>query len=269
MIGPIRWGAMDGRTPVEVTHVGLSLARLPEAFDGFRIAVISDLHFGRYVRATFVRRVIHLARQDKPHLVLLCGDMLSRSNPFAPILGELLAGLVGEVRTLAVLGNHEHDLRAAGSRPPLEGVGVDFLVNEHRLLGPGAGPPAPGKPVIAIAGVDDLRGGNPDFHAALSGIAPGTCTILAGHRPDLADLVDRRFTVDLMLCGHTHGGQVRIFGWPPVTETHNRRYVSGLVTGPGFPIYISRGLGVVGIPLRVACDPELPIITLRASQAPR
>ena len=68
-----------------------------------------------------------------------------------------------------------------------------------------------------------------------------------------------------MLCGHTHGGQVRLFGWAPITLTDNRRYVSGLIEGPGFPIYISRGLGMTGIPLRIGADPELPIITLRSN----
>lgn len=257
MIGPIRWGALDGRTPVEVPQVSLSFGRLPEAFDGFRIALLADLHYGPFVRAAFVRRVLQLVRDQRPDVLLLCGDLLNATRPFAQRLGEMLGAICDDLPVYAVLGNHEHYTDTDEFSQALEAAGVDVLVNEHRPIRRGR------ESSIALAGVDDPMAGRPDFHATLGGIKPGTFTILAGHNPDLADMVPGELHVDLMLCGHTHGGQVRLFGRALVTETKNRNYVSGLTAGPNFPLYISRGLGVVGLPLRVDSEPELPVITLR------
>jgi len=234
MIGTIRWGVLNGRTPVQVSRVSLAFRRLPEAFDGFRVALAADLHYGPLVRSSYVRRVIELIARQRPDLVVLAGDMLKKPIPFASSLGRMLGELARQAPTYAVLGNHEHYSDAAPYRRALRSAGVDLLVNEHRLIGRGSAvPPGRGpRETIALAGVDDFQAGRPDFHAALDGVAPGTFTLLAGHNPDLADLAGEELSVDLMLCGHT-------------------------------PLYISRGLGVSGIPLRIDCDPELPIITLR------
>jgi len=268
MIGPVRFGALDWFTPVDVSQPTQAFARLPQGFDGFRIALLADLHYGHYVRADFVRRVLDLVGSQRVDMLLLCGDMLSNTRRFAGSLGEMLADLAGRVPCYAVLGNHERFRGTARFRRVLGEAGVELLVNAHRLIRRGLGAEGPaGGPAIALAGLDDPFRGRPDFHAALGGIQPGTFTILAAHRPDLADLAPAELRVDLMLCGHTHGGQVRLLRRAMVTQTRNGGYVSGWTPGPRFPMYISRGLGVVGLPLRIASEPELPIITLRRDSA--
>ena len=257
----VLWGPLDARTPIRTPQVPLHLPHLPGGFDGFRIAVVSDLHFGHYVREPFVRRVLELAMRDRPDLLVLLGDMADRDRLFVTRLARMLRPICRRVRTFAVLGNHEHYCGAGHFRRVMRSAGVEVLVNAHRLIrtprSRGGG--------IAVAGVDDLHSGRPDVGAALADITPGTFTILLEHRPDLADRIDPSNRVDLMLCGHTHGGQVRLFGRALVTETRNPRYVCGLVQGPRFPVYISRGLGVTRLPLRIDCDPELPLILLHTT----
>ncbi len=257
MIGPIRWGTLDRRTPVEVSQVSLAFERLPAAFEGFRIALLADLHYGRFVRDGYVRKVLDLTKQQRPDLLVLCGDMVNLPRKRGEELMEMIAAGAGGSPIFAVPGNHERFRQSREFFRVFRAGGADVLVNERRLIRRG---PAE---AIALAGLDEPKWGRPDLRAALEGIDSGTFTILASHSPDLADCMPADLRADLMLSGHTHGGQVRLFGRALITKTRNRKYVSGLTAGPRFPIYISRGLGVTRIPLRFACEAELPIITLR------
>jgi predicted MPP superfamily phosphohydrolase len=261
---------MTARSRLDVTEVTVRSARLPGEFDGFRVALLADLHFGPYVRADFVRRVVERARDSRPDLALLNGDMVERPGPAMGELAGMLAPLAEHVPTFATLG--AHDFSAGGPGPycrAMRAVGIDVLVNQNRLLGrdgralSGSALAAADGPAIALVGLDDCHHGRPDCHAAFAGVPDGAFTLLAGHCPDLADQVGPAGTVDLALCGHTHGGQIAFFGWAPLTFTRNGRYRRGLVDGPGFPMYISRGLGMTGLPLRVGASPELPVVRLR------
>ena len=115
-----------------------------------------------------------------------------------------------------------------------------------------------------VAGVDDLWEGSPDLAAALAGVPEAVPRILLCHNPDYAEQMQHTPRVDLMLCGHTHGGQVKIpFGPRPRLPIRHRRYAAGLVEGPCCQVYTSCGLGMVGVPIRFNCRPELAIVTLR------
>ena len=98
MIGPVRRGPFDARTPIEVSQVSLACARLPEAFDGFRVALVADLHFGRWVRDGFVRRVFRLVRSQQPDLLLLGGDAVNRAKPFAARYSASVTASLGSLR---------------------------------------------------------------------------------------------------------------------------------------------------------------------------
>ena len=255
---------------MDIEEVSVPLAGLPAAFDGFRIALASDIHFGRLVPLAYVRHVVRLIRSRRPDVVLLCGDTVSRGTRAVHALGAVLGELAAELPVLAVMGNHEYFGQTAYSLDMFRQAGIDVLVNRHHLLERpqhgGKQPPPwhPERPArLAIAGVDDLQRGKPDFAATLGQVPPGTCMILAGHSPDLADQVPPSCRVDLMLAGHTHGGQINLLGWRPVVCVRNRKYVRGLVQCPRFPMYISRGLGLTGLAIRLGSPPELPIITLR------
>jgi hypothetical protein len=259
-------GILDGRTRIEVSAPVLNSPRLPAGMAGFRIALVTDLHFGRYGREPYARRVFELVRGGKPDLVIFGGDVIDYSHDWALRLAPLLSELGRDLRCLAVVGNHEYYTGIHTMLELFRRCNIEVLLNRHVLVGRGGdirqgGAGNPGG-AIAIAGLDDLAQGRPDMRAALGGIDPQTFTIVVSHCPDLADSIAPGQPADLVLAGHTHGGQICLFGRALATETRNARYVRGRVAGPRCPVYISRGLGLTGFPLRLGSDPELPIITL-------
>jgi len=238
-----------------------------------RIAFLADLHLGPYVRRGSVARWFDVALATQPDLIALGGDIVDRRAPrdLAPLFEEierLVAGVGvdddrnaaatadGAPRVVAVLGNHEY-LRFRQPRrflADLRVIGVTTLVDEGTLL-PGG---------LYLAGVDDHRHGHPNLRAALAERPTGAPTVLLSHNPDLLPTVPT--DVDLTLCGHTHGGQVRLPGIGPVvtSSAYGRRFASGFVRTPALG-YVSRGLGVGVLPIRWDCPPEVTVVTLRAA----
>ncbi|HET6430349.1 MAG TPA: metallophosphoesterase [Phycisphaerae bacterium] len=261
MKSPLVLGPMTARSRLEVTEIAVRSPRLPRAFDGFRVGLLTDLHYGPFVRAGFVRRVVDRLLGLGADLAVLGGDMVDRPSPAAAELAAMLAPLAARVPTFAVLGSHDYAGGGAGRYCcHMRSAGIEVLVNASRLLTRDGGTER-----IALLGLDDYHQGRPNARAAFAGVPEGLFTLLAGHCPDLLDGLGGAGRVDLALCGHTHGGQIAFFGWAPLTFTRNGRYRRGLVDGPGFPAYISRGLGMTGLPIRWGASPELPVITLRRS----
>jgi len=263
MTASFRLGPLGGRIPIACPEVQVLSDRLPAAFDGFRIALLSDLHAGPFVRREYLVAVLRHLWRRRPDVAVMTGDLVEWSRAEPAYLAGLIARLARAVPTYAVLGNHEYYGPVTEHVGRMRSAGVDVVVDGWRLLGRDGRVVRAGCPAIALVGLDDLKEGRPDVAGAFAGLGAGTFTIVAAHNPDLADRLSRDRPVDLMVCGHTHGGQVRLLGWAPVTFTTNRRYLAGLVRGPGFPMYVSRGLGMTGVPLRIGSELELPFITLR------
>jgi len=259
VIGRICWGSLGGDSRVDVHEAPVVCPRLPAGLEGVRIALLTDLHFGKHCGVAYTRRVMDLALAERPDLVVLGGDMIDASGRRRGALADAFAPFAERVGLYAVMGNHDRGNRPRATIDAMTRAGVHVLVNEHRILHPRGA--AAGR--LALVGLDDLKLGRPDCPAAFTGIEEGTFTVVAGHNPDLADRVGPARGVDLMLAGHTHAGQIRIFGRAPITFIRSKDYVVGLVRGPGFPLYVSRGLGYTAIPLRIGSDPELPILVLR------
>ena len=121
---------------------------------------------------------------------------------------------------------------------------------------------------LCIAGVEDPWHGHPSTERALDGLDEDVCRVLLCHNPDYAEEMPARPRVDLMLAGHTHGGQVKIpFGPRPRLPIDYKKYGAGLVRGPHCPVYVTRGIGMIAPPVRFNCRPEVAIITLRKEDA--
>jgi uncharacterized protein len=247
---------VDAKLDLEVTRHEVFIDDLPAPFDGYRIAFLTDTHVAPFVRSEYYDEIRAQVRRFDPDLILFGGDFVSFRNHI-PLLANRLGGLSARDGVFAVLGNHDYWTDAAQVTAAMGSVGVRFLTNAHVML-------ARGGARLPLAGVDELYRGKPDLDAAFAGIAVGAPCIAVTHHPDLIDLVRRR--VDLLLCGHTHGGQIRLpfFGAIVVPSKHEATYATGFHRVGAVLMYVSRGIGAIP-PVRILCRPEIATFTLRRS----
>ncbi len=248
-----------------VRRLRFALRGLPQHISALRILQLTDLHHGPFNSARYLRAVIARCRARAPDLVLLTGDYVHASprffEPVAAILGELRPRL----GTLGVLGNHDHWEDAARCRRALRAAGVRLVENTRCYVTPAALSERPVARSLCVGGVGDLWEGRVDVEAALGGVDPATPRLLLSHNPDVAErLPERGPRVDLLLSGHTHGGQVRLplVGAPIVPSSYGGKYARGLVRGPRSWVYVSAGLGVTILPMRFLARPEITVIEL-------
>ncbi len=239
-----------------VTHHSVPVSGLPAALDGLRIVQITDIHLGSLSSTDEARRIVDMTNELEPEIVVLTGDYASRADSITSALIEILRDLRPKIGAAAVLGNHDYWTNAGAMTEAFTKAGIPMLINEHKIF-------FRNKQPICIAGADDLMAGRPNAAKALEGVDDDCPRILLCHNPDYAESLPSSPRVDLMICGHTHGGQVKLpFFGPLLLPIKHRKYAEGLVAGPQCPVFISRGLGMVSIPIRFNCRPELPVITL-------
>ena len=244
----------EPRSP-RLERVTLRFPTLPAGLDGLRIGQISDMHLGmRFTTGNSRWAIAQLAR-EQPDLLAFTGDFVSYKHAIQQ-LPLLLAALPRPpLGAYAVLGNHDYWEGVAAIQHALAPLGIVFLTNAHRQVSFGGA-------ALVVAGVDDLWGGVPDMHAALTGAPQGAFTLLLAHCPDMADEAALH-GVHLQLSGHTHGGHMKLPGLGSFClPRHGWRYPVGHAhVGATTQVYVSRGLG--GLPLRLGCPPEVTLITLR------
>ncbi len=244
-------------------HVNVQLSRLPEAFHGFRIAQISDVHFGPYMGKAGLERAVQLAQSFRPDLLALTGDFVShpffgtngpRGARHAEPCAEVLSKVTG-IPVLAVLGNHDHWNNAGIVEGALLDRGIKVLRND-------AVPLERDSQRIWVSGIDDALVRTANLSQALRNIPPSEATILLAHEPDFPDYA-ASFPVDLQLSGHSHGGQVRLPGLGAlVLPEMAEKYPIGLNRVGALQVYTNRGLGVINPPVRFQCPPEVTFVTL-------
>lgn len=261
---------VEPRLP-RVRRIVRSLSGLPRSLSGLRLVQLSDLHLGPYNSAAYLARCIRRANELEADLVLLTGDYVHGSPAYIAPVARLLGSLRARLGVLAVLGNHDHWEDPEACRRELRARGIRLVDNTRLFLSAarrlGNSPPADGG--LCLAGVGDYWEDRCDLDAALGGVAPTLPRILLCHNPDFAESESARagrHRVDLMLSGHTHGGQVRVPGVRSiiVPSSYGSRYARGLCQGPAFPVYVSAGLGVTIFPVRLLCPPELTLLELRS-----
>ncbi|MGH9600920.1 MAG: metallophosphoesterase [Terriglobales bacterium] len=252
---------------IVIERIEMRLRRLPGEFDGFRIAQISDIHYGPFMSSDFVRKAVEEINQLRPDLVALTGDFISRplgknngregAEMHAPPCADALHGLRPAYGSYAVLGNHDHWNHPGIVKDSLETTGFPVLVNQAVAL-------EKDNARLWLLGVDDVMENKADLEKALKRVAASEATLLLAHEPDFADHA-AKFPIDLQLSGHSHGGQVRI-PWlgAPVLPLLGKKYPMGRYRVGNLQLYTNRGFGVINPPVRFNCPPEITLVTLRA-----
>ncbi|MCA1780662.1 MAG: metallophosphoesterase [Dermatophilaceae bacterium] len=259
------YGLVEARR-LSVWEVTVAIADLPPQLEGYRVALVTDLHAGPIRGADLTAEVVALTNAAAPDVVLLGGDLTDgTTEQFGEVL-DPLADLDARDGVYAVTGNHEYYAGdAAGWVDRWERLGIRPLLNEAvNVLAGGA--------TLHIAGISDPTGAEasfagdpglaPDLDAALGLSRPGEMTILVSHQPGAADdPVVREAGVDLVVSGHTHGGQI----WPfTLLVPLANPTTAGLDEIGGATAYTSRGAGTWGPPTRVLVPPEVSLLTLTA-----
>ncbi len=240
-----------------VERADITLADLPRAFDDYRIAFLTDLHLSAVVPRWFLARAVASTLTLEPDLVLLGGDFVSHSGRYALGLVELLKPLAAPDGVFAVLGNHDHYVGAELVRGALASAGIRELRNASVPL-------RRGDATLAVGGVGDLRFDAIDFDAVAAGLAPHVPRIVVSHDPDVFAYWPPDVRLDLMLSGHTHGGQAHLplLGPPYVPSQFGFRYLAGQVREGARQLYVSRGVGAITAPFRWRCPPEVTLVVL-------
>lgn len=250
------------RSP-RVTRVTVELPHLPEAMDGFRIAQISDLHLEPFTTAEEIQSTIDVCNALAPDLVAMTGDFVTNTARPAGLLAELLMQLQPPCGVFACLGNHDFWCDAPAVEKALKERGIGVLRDEMRRIHTAGG-------VLQVAGMDSRYIGEPKLKRTLSEWKPKQPLVMLMHEPDVADDLAAAGVETLQLSGHTHGGQIRLMGLPPFRARFRRarwgfKYIAGRYTVGPVQLYVNRGIGCVGLPLRVFCPPEVTEITLRST----
>jgi uncharacterized protein len=222
-----------------------------------RIVQLTDIHAGIYMNRKQMRYYADRAIALQPDLFVLTGDYITNSLSFLPGCLEEMARVRARYGTFAILGNHEHwyaslsELQAIFRR-----YGVPLLQNEHRVIRTGQG-------FFAVAGIDDLRNGEPDLDAALYGLDPAVPSILLSHRPEIFPRAALQ-GISLTLSGHYHGGQIKLgMSGAGVSLAQLRTpYPEGLYRNGSSRLYVSRGVGTTFTPVRLNAPPEITLLDL-------
>jgi hypothetical protein len=252
-----------------VRRYKLGIRNLPAALDGIRFAHMSDTHYGPYVSLPHIRRAVKLVRQQRCDLVVLTGDYVHRTPQAIHDGIGVLEECRGALGAVAVLGNHDHWEDTAACVERFEQIGLPLLDHRRRYLtksGLVMSEPAPADSIV-IAGMGDLWEDPQTFADILEDVEPTQPRIVLSHNPDTAELPDAgTYRVDLMLSGHTHGGQVWVpgIGSPIVPSSYGERYSGGLCPGPHFRVLVSRGVGMAVMPVRFGVPAEISVIELYA-----
>jgi predicted MPP superfamily phosphohydrolase len=237
----------------------IRLPRLAPALDGFRIVFMSDHHLFPFTPRILLEQAVEQANGLHPDLILLGGDYVCADvesiRELAPILGRLNA----RYGVFAVPGNYDALLGPDLIRSQLVAQSIEILVNRGLRVGPSAGR-------LFLAGLDSVCTGMPDPIRSFAGCRETDMALALVHEADYFPTMVELTPMQLQLSGHGHGGQVRIpaFG-PLILPRFGRIYHTGLYEVNGRFVYTGRGLGMVGLPLRFNCPPELTEITLETA----
>jgi hypothetical protein len=246
-----------------VERLTLRLPRLPKAFDGLTIAHLSDLHVGPIptpeISQQMVRHAVNAALNLKTDMIVVTGDFVRRKGAWENVLETLLRPLQAPLGVFGVRGNHDWWQGPDLVNEISHRVGLRLLNNDwtHVELN---------GEILHIVGLDSAYEGHEDWAQTVRGLPENATALMLAHEPDMADITAQDSRFILQLSGHSHGGQVQLPlvnpNWIPEL---GKKYPRGHYQVGGLQLYTNRGIGVVGVPVRFNCRPEVTHLTLRTN----
>ncbi|MDH4228021.1 MAG: metallophosphoesterase [Deltaproteobacteria bacterium] len=262
---------------ITVERVDVEIDNLPDGFVGTKIAVLTDVHSSFMMTESFMRKAATLTMNEKPDMIALTGDFVTGKTKFLNSsvgsfdtkhldkMVRAFSELKAPLGTYAVLGNHDFwsGEEAVGEivGRTEKGLGAKWLRNKSITIEKNGA-------TFLLSGIDDY------WHTgsvleAYKNVPTDTARVLLSHNPDVVEELDMlRERADLVISGHTHGGQIKfpIIGFPVIPSKYGQRYLSGLIVEAGRAVYVSRGLGTLLAPIRFGALPEVTIITLKKAR---
>lgn len=242
---------------IKTNVISLKFQKLPKAFDGYKIVQISDLHFGIFHLPIRNDLVINIISKIRPNLIVITGDLVSNIGSAKDAI-RFIKRLTFISNVVIVFGNWDHISGFTSYKETLQKLSKVFVLeNSHIVV-------TKNDERIYIIGVDDPHLGFDNLTKALSKVPNQAFKILLAHSPQIIDKAKGK--VDLILTGHTHGGQVVIPLIGPLfvpLPSKYRKYVAGLFEIQGTYLYVNRGIGTNILPIRFNCPPEITVIILR------
>lgn len=246
----------------EIVQKDILLRALPEKLHGLRVVVLSDIHAGLYMDKSDLDEYVRVVNKLSADMILLPGDFVTNQTIEVYPVCDAFQQLRSRYGIFGCTGNHEYFAEEDLISNELDRAGLRMLRNAHEII-------EIKNEKIALIGVDDTRGKVPlasRLQLAHENLDPTLPTILLCHKPYEFEEA-QRFDIDLMVSGHTHGGQIvfaEIFGAPITPASLISKYVQGLFVLGSSQLYVTRGIGTVGLPIRLNCPPEITVLTLRA-----
>jgi predicted MPP superfamily phosphohydrolase len=268
--GAFAWSVGGEPYRLEITRVTHRIKGLPKALDGLRVVQLTDIHHGPWFALEQVRDLVDRANGVGADLIVLTGDYVHMSPAYIEPVAKELGRLRARLGVMATLGNHDWRENGPLTQRELARAGITLLDNTRRILTSDGRVANEAEEGLCIAGVGDFQEHVQDYRSAMGGLPGEMPRVLLSHNPDVAEamLLHRSVTrVDLMLSGHTHGGQIWVpgFGTPGIPSMYGQKYASGLVQGPICPVYVSRGIGMTILPMRFGVRPEMPVFEFKTA----
>jgi predicted MPP superfamily phosphohydrolase len=240
----------------QLSTTDIFIRDLPDAFEGFRIAQVTDVHHSRIVSIEEVLRVVRLAQSAQADLIALTGDYTTAYRRYIEPCAEALGTLSAPHGVFAVLGNHDHYTDPQLTTRALERAHINVLNNANTVI-------RRGTDTLQLIGIDDWGWNAADWLRAFHGTDAKRPSLLLSHQPRVLDL-PQTGSVSLIISGHTHGGQISLpFVGAPARFSKELKYLDGLYRRDRTQLYVSRGTGVIGLPLRLGVPPEIALLRLR------
>jgi hypothetical protein len=254
------FGILVQRKDIHLREVDVPVPGLPKDLQGLRIVQLSDIHLSPFLTEEELARAVDMTNGLRAHLALVTGDLITSHGDPLDVCLRQVARLRSDAGTLGCLGNHEiyAGVEAEATRKAAR-LGMAFLRQESRTL-------RFGNAALNIAGVDYQRTGTRYLRGAERWIVPGVTNVLLSHNPDVFDVAARQGW-DLTIAGHTHGGQVTVelLHQQLSAARFYTPYVYGLYRQGRSSIWVTRGIGTVGVPARIGAPPEVALLRLCAT----